>query len=111
MPEVMSAKPIFAAMPAGLNREAAKDADVVYQFNLSGEGGGQFTVVIKQGICTVAEGVSEHPHVTVSASVADYLNIVMGAYPFGLAFINGRLKVAGDLRLLLRMGKYFAAQS
>jgi putative sterol carrier protein len=95
-------------MPMGLNKEAAKDAHVVYQFNLSGEGGGQFIVSIQNGVCTVKEGVAENPDVTVSASAADYINIATGAYPFGLAFINGRLKVAGDLRLLIRMGKYFA---
>jgi putative sterol carrier protein len=95
-------------MPFSLNKEAAKDADVVYQFNLSGDGGGQFAVAIKHGTCTVEEGVVSTPDVTVSASAADYMNIVTGSYPFGLAFINGRLKVDGDLRLLIRMGKYFA---
>jgi len=108
--EVVSVKPIFEAMPMGLNKETARDANVVYQFNLSGEGGGQFAVTIKQGTCTVKEGVAENPDVIVSASAADYLNIVTGAYPFGLAFINGRLKVEGDLRLLIRMGAYFAPQ-
>lgn len=108
MTEVVSVKPIFAGMPAGLNTEAAKDADVVYQFNLSGEGGGQFAVTIKHGVCTVEEGTAAAPTATISATVGDYLTIVSGAYPFGLAFINGRLKVEGDLRLVLRMGAYFA---
>lgn len=108
MTAAVSVKPVFEAMPMGLNKEASKDANVVYQFNLSGEGGGQFIVSIKNGVCTVNEGVAENPDVTVSAAAADYMDIVTGAYPFGLAFINGRLKVAGDLRLLIRMGKYFA---
>jgi len=111
MTETMSVKPVFEAMPVGLNKEAAKDADVVYQFNLSGDGGGQFVVSIKHGSCTVQEGAAENPDVTVSALAADYMEIVTGAYPFGLAFINGRLKVEGDLRLVMRMGKYFAPQA
>jgi putative sterol carrier protein len=104
----MSMKPIFDAMPLSINRDAAKDANTVYQFNLSGEGGGQFAVRIKNGDCTVEEGTATAPDVTICAAAADYMNIVTGAYPFGLAFVNGRLKVEGDLRLLLRMGKYFA---
>ena len=111
MSEILSVKPVFEAMPTGLNKEASKDANVVYQFNLSGEGGGQFAVAIKDGTCTVNEGVVAAPDVTVSASASDYMEIVSGAYPFGLAFINGRLKVEGDLRLVLRMGKFFAPQS
>ena len=111
MPETISVKPIFEAMPLSLNKETAKDADAVYQFNLSGEGGGQFVVTIKHGTCTVQEGVAPSPDATVSVSAADYLNIVTGAYPFGLAFMNGRLKVDGNLRLVVRMGAYFAPSS
>jgi putative sterol carrier protein len=109
--EVVSVKPIFAAMPLSLNKEAAKEAAVVYQFNLSGEGGGQFIVTIKTGACTVEEGVAPAADATISATAADYMNIVTGAYPFGLAYMNGRLKVEGNLRLVVRMGAYFAPQS
>ncbi|NOT53137.1 MAG: SCP2 sterol-binding domain-containing protein [Deltaproteobacteria bacterium] len=108
MADTISVKPIFEAMPLSLNKDVAKEANTVYQFNLSGDGGGQFAVTIKHGECTVEEGTVAAPDVTISAVATDYLNIVTGAYPFGLAFINGRLKVEGDLRLLIRMGKYFA---
>ncbi len=111
MTEVVSVKPIFAAMPLSLNKEAAKEAAVVYQFNLSGEGGGQFIVTIKNGACTVEEGVAPAADATISTTAADYMNIVTGAYPFGLAYMNGRLKVEGNLRLVVRMGAYFAPQS
>lgn len=108
MTEPTSVKPIFAAMPHSLNKEAAKAANTVYQFNLDGEGGGQFSVTIRHGACIVEEGVSAAPDVTISATAADYLNIVAGSYPFGLAYINGRVKVEGDLRLVVRMNAYFA---
>jgi putative sterol carrier protein len=111
VPETVSVKPIFEAMPLSLNKEAAKEAAVVYQFNLSGEGGGQFIVTIKNGECTVKEGITPAPDATILATAADYMNIVTGAYPFGLAYMNGRLKVEGNLRLVLRMGAYFAPQS
>ena len=111
MTETMSVKPIFDAMPLSLNKEAAKEANTVYQFNLSGDGGGQFTVAIKHGDCTVEEGIATAPDVIISAVATDYMNIVTGAYPFGLAVVNGRLKVNGDLRLLIRMGKYFSPQA
>ena len=111
MTEPISVKPIFEAMPFSLNKEAAKEAAVVYQFNLSGEGGGQFVVTIKNGVCTVEEGVAPASDATISAAAADYLQVVTGAVPFGVAYINGRLKVEGDLRLVLRLGAYFAPQS
>jgi putative sterol carrier protein len=109
--EALSVKSIFDAMPLSINKDAAKDVNTVYQFNLSGDGGGQFAVKIKNGGCTVEEGAATAPDVTICAAATDYMNIVSGAYPFGLAFVNGRLKVEGDLRLLIRMGKYFAPPS
>jgi putative sterol carrier protein len=109
--EAVSVKPIFAAMPFNVNKEATKDATVVYQFNLSGEGGGQFVVTIKNGACTVEEGTTPTPDATISATAADYLDIVTGALPFGFAYVNGRLKVEGNLRLVLRLGSYFASQA
>lgn len=108
MSEPISVKPIFAAMPYSLNKEAAKTANTVYQFNLDGDGGGQFVVTIRHGVCTVEQGVSTTPDVTISATATDYVNIITGTYPFGLAYINGRLKIAGDLRLVVRMTGYFA---
>ena len=108
MSEPMSVKRIFAALPLSLNKEAAKTANTVYQFNLDGEGGGQFTVTIRHGECIVEEGAKGTPDVTISVAATDYLNIMNGTYPFGLAYINGRLKVDGDLRLVVRMGSYFA---
>jgi len=109
--ETVSIKPIFEALPSSLNKTAAQDANAVYQFNLSGEGGGQFIVAIKNGECTVKEGVIPAPDATIWATAADYMNIVAGTYPFGLAYINGRLKIEGNLRLVLRLGAYFAPQS
>jgi putative sterol carrier protein len=109
--EAVSIKPIFEALPSSLNKTAAQDANAVYQFNLSGEGGGQFIVMIKNGECTVKEGATPAPDATILATAADYMNIVTGNYPFGLAYINGRLKVEGNLRLVLRLGAYFAPQA
>ena len=108
MTEPMSVKPIFMAMPLSLNKEAAKTANVVYQFRLEGEGGGEFAVTIREGKCTVEEGVSATPDLIISTTAGDYIKIATGSYPFGLAYINGRLHVEGDLRLLIRMGAYFA---
>lgn len=108
MSEGVNVKAIFEAMPVSLNKETAKEAMVVYQFNLEGEGGGQFAVTINHGTCLVQEGVAPTPDATISATAADYIQIVTGALPFGLAYINGRLKVEGDLRLVLRMATYFA---
>ena len=108
MTDAVNVKPIFDAMPLSLNKEAAKDANVTYQFNIEGEGGGQFAVTIKNGACSVQEEAAATPDVIISASASDYVNIVSGMYPFGLAYINGRLKVNGDLRQVIRMGAYFA---
>ncbi len=44
---------IFAAMPEAFNKEAAKGVDVVFQYKISGQGGGDWYCVIKDQTCTV----------------------------------------------------------
>ena len=75
------------------------------------ESGGQFVVTLKLGVCTSQAGVASALEATIAATAADYVQVVTGAGSLGMAYINGRPKVEGDLRLVLRLGTYFAPQS
>lgn len=110
MTEGPSARQILELMPAGFNREAAKGVSLIYQFNLTGEGGGQYHLIIENETCELKEGEHPSPDAVLTIPAQDFCNLVMGRLPFALAFITGRLKVTGDLRLVLRMGAYFPPQ-
>jgi len=50
---------VFEMMPRQLNKKAAAGLNVVYQFDLSGRGGGVWQVFVLDGRCEVKEG--QHP--------------------------------------------------
>ena len=58
-----SVQEIFAAMPGRLNPQAAQGLDCVIQYDLTGDGGGQYHSTIKDGAATVTPGpapVAQH---------------------------------------------------
>jgi len=102
-----SVREIFEAMPGSFNKEAAKGLDAVYQFDLSGDGGGKWYVAVKDETCDVREGTYSAPNVTISMTASDYLDMINGQANGQMLFMTGRLRVAGDLGLAIRMQTLF----
>ena len=91
-----SIKERFATLEQRFKPDAAKGVNVKLQFKLSGDGGGEWYVVIKDGKCTVKEGTGPDPDATLSAKASDYKKIADGEMNKMVAFLRGKLKVEGD---------------
>lgn len=100
-------KDIFNAMPANLNADAAKGMNAVIQFNLTGDGGGNYYVTIKDGTCTVTEGAHQSPNMTMTMAAQDYVDMIAGKLNGQMAFMSGKLKIAGDMGLAMKMQSLF----
>ncbi len=100
-------KEAFDEMPSVFNKDAAKGLNAVYQFNLAGEGGGEWNVEIKDQQCKVSQGSHPSPNVTISMSAADYLDMINGKLNGQMAFMTGRLKISGDIGLALKLQSLF----
>ncbi len=98
---------ILARMPGRLDPEAAAGLDAVIQFDLSGEGGGVWHCAIRDGACAVSEGAHDAPTMTVSMEAADYVELTSGALDGMTAFMSGRLRIAGDMGLAMKMQNLF----
>ena len=61
---------ILSQMPAQLNVGAAQGVKAVIQISLSGDGGGDWYVEIKDGACAVTEGTHASPNMTMSVPLA-----------------------------------------
>jgi putative sterol carrier protein len=99
---------VMQLMPEAFQPSKAGNVNMVVQFNLSGEGGGTWAVSIADGKCQVTEGKAEAPKATVTSSAADYLSIVRGELNAVSAFMSGKLKVAGDMGLMMKFMDWFA---
>ena len=88
---------MFDAMPAAFVAEAAGGVDVVFQYVISGKGGGDWHSVIKEATCAVETGVHEKPNCTLKMESGDFLNMMNGTLPAMQAYTSGKLKIEGDI--------------
>ena len=100
-------KEIFGAMPGQLNPDAAKGMNSVIQFNLTGDGGGEYNVVIKDGTAAVNQGAHASPNMTMTMAAQDYVDMITGKLNGQMAFMSGKLKIAGDMGLAMKMQSLF----
>jgi len=71
--------------------------DVVFQYRISGPGGGEWYAVVKDGACEVKEGTHGKPTTTVSMSSEDFLSLMGGKLNAMAAYTSGKLKIEGDI--------------
>src|SRR5512142_1490693 len=69
----------------------------IYQFNVSGPEGGAWTVDCTAPGGKVSAGTSPAARCTVTATDKDLLAIVNGKLNPQMAFMSGKLRVAGDI--------------
>lgn len=100
-------KEIFSQMPKQLNADAAKGMNSVMQFNLTGDGGGNYFVEIKDGAAKVGEGSHPSPHMTMTMAAPDYIDVIRGKLNGQMAFMSGKMKISGDMGLVMKMQTLF----
>lgn len=100
---------LVSKMPAAFLPEKAQGLNVVLQFNFSGAEPGNWNAEIKNGTLKVTQGIHPNPSLTVSADSADYLKIFNKELDPMQAFMQGKLKVQGDMGLAMKMSQFFRA--
>lgn len=101
----MGMKEIFTKIQERLEADPSKAAGLTatYQFNLSGDGGGDYYVVFTNGAGKVNEGTASNPDIAIFMDAADFKDLVEGKLDGIGAFMSGKLKVQGDLSLAMRL--------
>jgi NAD(P)-dependent dehydrogenase (short-subunit alcohol dehydrogenase family)/acyl dehydratase/putative sterol carrier protein len=92
-----SAGAVFDAMPDAFMADAAAGVDVVFQFTITGENGGDWFCVIKDGACDIESGSHEKPGCILKMEANDFLDMMNGILPPMQAYTSGKLKIAGDI--------------
>lgn len=105
MPE--SVKEAFDHMPENFNSEKAAGMNCTYQWDVTGDGGGKWNAVIKDGNLTVNEGEADSPNITITVAATDWLDILNGKLDGQMAFMSGKLKIKGDMSLAMKLKTLF----
>jgi len=88
---------VVEAMPGAFVAAAAGEADVVFQFDISGSGGGLWHCIVRDRRCTVTAGAHDHPACTIKMAGEDFLAMINGSLPAMQAYTSGKLTIEGDL--------------
>lgn len=97
------ASELIRKLPAAFVAEAASGTDCTIQFEVSNP----MHVTIRNGACTVHDGRSAAPDVSVRMADADFVALMTGELNGMAAFLSGRLAVDGDLLLAQRLPALF----
>ncbi len=97
-------------MTLSLNPDEAKDLKAAIQFNINGEGGGDYYLSIAEGKCDFSIGVVANPTLTINTPTDVWLKIARKEMNGTVALITGKYKANGKMGLLMKMDKLFSRQ-
>ena len=102
-----SAEEIFSQVENKFNADKAKGLSAVFQFNITGDGGGKWYVIVDQGSCAVQSGMHASPNVSLTMDAATWVGMLNGDVSGIQAFMSGKLFVNGDLNLAQKIQDLF----
>ncbi|MBO9367461.1 MAG: SCP2 sterol-binding domain-containing protein [Chloroflexi bacterium] len=98
---------LMSKMPGAFLPEKAPGLEAVIQFHFTGNEAGDWYAEIKDGKVTVHQGVHPSPRMTLTADSSDYIKIFTGELDGMRAFMEGKLKLSGDLNLAMKLTQMF----
>ena len=100
-------KQILEKFERDFDANAAEGMDVVLQYHISGEGGGDWNIKIKDGTCTIKEGIHDAPTVMFKMAGKTWLGLVNKTLNPMMAFTTGRIRIKGDMGLAQKIPAIF----
>jgi nitrite reductase/ring-hydroxylating ferredoxin subunit/putative sterol carrier protein len=100
----------FERMAAQFN-PAAVNSNFVVQYEIGGEEGGAYVVEVRDRKYQATEGMHEAPDVRVRIQAADWLRLHSGELGSARAYLSGRLKVSGNMKLARHLATVFPIEA
>ena len=85
------------------NPERVEGVQAVYLFDLDGDGGGKWTLTCDGQAASIVEGEEGEAQCTISMATADFVEMIQGDLNPQMAFMTGKLRVAGDIGLAIKI--------
>ncbi len=108
MAGITDAAGAFQAIAGKVDPKKLAGIDATAVFDLAGPGGGQWTATIKGGKFSYAQGAKTPATVTFKMQAADLTAIMNGTLNPVAAFMQGRIKVEGDMAAAMQLQALFS---
>ena len=87
--------------------EKAAGVNAVIQYVFTGDQAGEYIINIADDICNVEEGKAENPTMTLTADGEYFRDVLLGKEDGMKGFMMGKLQLAGDLNLAMKLTSFF----
>ena len=104
----MTLEELYNCLPERFSAEKAGNFEGRFQFNITGEGGGDFWVTVKDGGFDLGAGSVEDPTCTIEMTFKNYADLNQGRISGQMAFMTRKMKVKGNIMQSATFGKIFA---
>ena len=102
----MTAAEFIQSLPQKANPEALAGHNTCFQFEIAGEGGGDFTVNIVEGKLSVENGLHGTPNCSVKTKAETLVKVVKGEENAASAVMFGKIKIS-NLGEMMKYAKVF----
>jgi len=87
--------------------ERAKGVDASVSYEITGRGGGEWTVAIRDGTISLTREIPASPTVTIVASDRNYHDVATGRLDSVTAVVTGKMSVEGDIAFMAKFREMF----
>jgi putative sterol carrier protein len=101
----------FTGLEAAFQPDRAAGVDKTIQFDFGGREAGTWTLIVRDGKLTYHQGPAENPNATVTVDSDDWLKILRQELNAMMAFTMGKLKIKGDLSVMMQFQGWFQRPS
>jgi len=100
---------IMEHLPEAFVAEKAAGINAIIQCRFTGAEAGDWAILIKDKQCSVEPGMKEKPQLTLTMDSQDYKDMVTGKLNPMTAFMQGKIKLNGDISLAMKFTNLFQA--
>lgn len=86
--------------------DSVQDINAVYEFDVSGDNGGTWTLDFTKDGNYITEGSTGDADCVVKISDSDFVDMYNGDLPGPQAFMMGKINVEGDMGLAMKLQKF-----
>ncbi len=100
-------KEIFDAMPGQFDADSAADWEAKVQYNIEGDGGGNWVVAVSGGSCEISAGTADDATATLETDAETWVGIAEGTVEPTTAFMTGKIRISGNMADVMKSQKVF----
>jgi putative sterol carrier protein len=98
---------IMEHMPEAFLPEKAVGVNAIVQLRFTGAEASDWMLIIREGTCSTKQGTDPKPQLTLTMDSQDYKDLTMGKLNAMTAFMQGKIKLSGDITLAMKFTNMF----